>query len=174
MEQAERVAFCGLGTMGGPMAANLARAGFDLSVWTHTEEGRALRGRARRAGRRYAPEAAEGAGVVITMVVDAPQVQAVLLGDQGAAEALAGFALPRHVDDRPHRGTRSGRGTRAPRPGASGGARVRVAPKAEDGTLTIMAGGERSDFERALPILEVMGELIVLVGPVDTDSWPRC
>ena len=38
-------------------------------------------------------------------------------------------------------------------------------PKAEDGTLTIMAGGERSDFERALPVLEAMGELIVLVGP---------
>ena len=38
-------------------------------------------------------------------------------------------------------------------------------PKAEDGTLTIMAGGERSDFERALPPFEAMGERIVYVGP---------
>jgi 3-hydroxyisobutyrate dehydrogenase-like beta-hydroxyacid dehydrogenase len=36
MEKVERVAFCGLGIMGGPMAANLARAGFELSVWTRT------------------------------------------------------------------------------------------------------------------------------------------
>ena len=94
MEQAERVAFCGLGTMGGPMAANLARAGFDLSVWTHTE------GKAERFASEHGVqaagtprEAAEGAGIVVTMVVDAPQVEAVLLGDQGAAEALAPGSL---------------------------------------------------------------------------------
>ena len=39
MEKVERVAFCGLGIMGGPMAANLARAGFELSVWTRTSDG---------------------------------------------------------------------------------------------------------------------------------------
>ena len=39
-------------------------------------------------------------------------------------------------------------------------------PKAEDGTLTIMAGGEERDFERARPLFEAMGELIVHVGPV--------
>ena len=131
MEQAERVAFCGLGTMGGPMAANLARAGFDLCVWTHTE-GKAERFAAEH-GVRAADtprEAAEGAGVVITMVVDAPQVQAVLLGDQGAAEALARVRSastcrrsppPRHAIWAKHSSTATWRFWRRPCPGQAQG-----------------------------------------------------
>jgi 3-hydroxyisobutyrate dehydrogenase-like beta-hydroxyacid dehydrogenase len=167
MEQAERVAFCGLGTMGGPMAANLARAGFDLSVWTHTE-GKAERFAAEH-GVRAADtprEAAEGAGVVITMVVDAPQVQAVLLGDQGAAEALTPGSLCLDMSTIAPTAARDLGEALERRDLALVEAPVSGSrPKAEDGTLTIMAGGERSDFERALPILEAMGELIVLVGP---------
>ncbi len=167
MEQAERVAFCGLGTMGGPMAANLARAGFDLSVWTHTE------GKAERFASEHGVqaagtprEAAEGAGIVVTMVVDAPQVEAVLLGDQGAAEALEPGSLCLDMSTiAPTAARELGEALdqrdlallEAPVSGSR--------PKAEDGTLTIMAGGERSDFERGLPLLEAMGELIVLVGP---------
>ena len=167
MEQPERVAFCGLGTMGGPMAANLTRAGFDLSVWTHTE------GKAERFASEHGVqaagtprEAAEGAGIVVTMVVDAPQVKAVLLGDQGAAEGLAPGSLcldmstiaPTAARDL---GEALERRDLALLEAPVSGSR----PKAEEGTLTIMAGGERSAFERALPLLEAMGELIVLVGP---------
>src|SRR5258705_2386818 len=82
---AERVAFLGMGIMGSRMAANLRKAGFDVVVWNRT------RARAEEVGEPVAdtPEAAaEGAGVVITMVVDAPQVEAVLFGDDGAAETL--------------------------------------------------------------------------------------
>ena len=44
-------------------------------------------------------------------------------------------------------------------------------PKAEDGTLTIMAGGEREDFERARPLFDAMGELVVHVGPLGPARW---
>jgi 3-hydroxyisobutyrate dehydrogenase-like beta-hydroxyacid dehydrogenase len=167
MEQGERVAFCGLGTMGWPMAANLARAGFDLAVWTHSE-GKAERF-ASEFGVRAAgtpQEAADGAGTVITMVIDAPQVETVLLGDRGAADALEPGSLCLDMSTiAPIAAQKLGEALDqrdlALLEGPVSGSR----PKAEDGTLTIMAGGERSDFERALPLLEAMGELIVLVGP---------
>src|SRR5829696_9282160 len=89
-----RVAFCGLGIMGGPMAANLARAGFELSVYTRTKE-KAERFAAEHGARSAATprEAAEGASVVITMVPDAPEVEEVLLGEQGAVHGLPEGAL---------------------------------------------------------------------------------
>src|SRR5918994_3949978 len=89
MESRERVAFLGLGIMGFPMAANLVRAGFDVTVWNRSaaraEEFAAEHG-ARTAG--SAAEAASGAGVVITMVPDVPEVEEVLFGPAGAAEGL--------------------------------------------------------------------------------------
>ena len=167
MERIERVAFCGLGTMGWPMAANLARAGFDLSVWTHSE-GKAERFAAEHGVRAAATprEAAEGTGAVITMVIDAPQVEAVLFGEGGAAEALAPGSLCLDMSTiAPTAARKLGEALERRNllllEGPVSGSR----PKAEDGTLTIMAGGERAAFERALPLLEAMGELIVLVGP---------
>ena len=92
--EVRRVAFCGLGIMGGPMAANLARAGFELSVHTRTREKAELFA-AEHGGRAAATprEAAEGASVVITMVPDAPEVEEVLLGEQGAVHGLGDDAL---------------------------------------------------------------------------------
>ena len=86
-----RVAFCGLGIMGGPMAANLADAGFELSVYTRTRE-KAERFAQEHEGATAAAsprEAAEGASAVITMVPDAPEVEQVLFGPDGAAEGLS-------------------------------------------------------------------------------------
>jgi 3-hydroxyisobutyrate dehydrogenase-like beta-hydroxyacid dehydrogenase len=165
MARDERIAFCGLGIMGGPMAANLARAGFELSVYTRTRE-KAERFAEEHGARAAATprEAAEGASVVITMVPDAPEVEQVLFGPDGAAAALAADALVVDMS------------TIAP--SASLGIGERLAqdfveapvsgskPKAEDGTLTIFAGGERAAFERALPLFEAMGERIVHVGPL--------
>ena len=163
-----RVAFLGLGIMGWPMAANLARAGFDLAVWTRTGE-KAERFAAEHGAVAAATpaEAAEGADAAITMVVDAPEVEAVLLGDRGAADGAA----------RPARSAWTcPRSRPAPRwPSASGCASAALAfvdapvtgsrPKAEAGTLTIMVGAEEEDFARARPLLDAMGELVVHVGP---------
>jgi 3-hydroxyisobutyrate dehydrogenase len=167
MERIERVAFCGLGIMGGPMAANLARAGFELSVWTRTSE-KADRFASEHGARSAATpaEAAAGADAVITMVPDSPEVDSTLFGGDGAARALEGGGLAIDMS------------TIAPSAARAIGERLAESgidfleapvsgsrPKAEDGTLTIMAGGERAAFERAMPLLEAMGERIVHVGP---------
>jgi len=162
-----QVAFCGLGIMGGPMAANLVRAGFELSVYTRTRE-KAERFAAEH-GTRWAAtprEAAEGASVVITMVPDAPEVEEVLLGEQGAVHGLPDGALASDMSTIAPTAARA-IGSRL----ADDGVAFLVAPvsgsrpKAEDGTLTIMVGGERAAFEHALPLYEAMGERIVHVGP---------
>jgi 3-hydroxyisobutyrate dehydrogenase len=161
------VAFCGLGIMGGPMAANLARAGYELSAYTRTRE-KAEAFAAEHGARAAATprEAAEGASTVITIVPDAPEVEEVLLGEQGAVHGLGEGGLAIDMSTIAPTAARA-IGERLADDGAAfleapvSGSR----PKAEDGTLTIMVGGERSDFERAKPLFEVMGERIVHVGP---------
>lgn len=160
---AERVAFLGLGIMGSRMARNLRAAGYDVVVWNRT------RARAEELGEPIADTpraAAEGAGVVITMVVDAPQVEAVLFGDDGAAAGLAEGGLvvdmstiaPSAVKQIASRLAEGGIGfVDAPVTGSK--------PLAEDGTLTIMVGGSDEDFARAKPLFEAMGKLIVHCGP---------
>jgi 3-hydroxyisobutyrate dehydrogenase len=167
MAKRERVAFLGLGIMGAPMAANLARAGFEVTVWNRTAaraEEFAEEQEARVA--RTPAEAADASDMTITMVPDGPEVQAVLFGSGGAAEGLR------------HGGLAIDMSTIAPATSVAIGERLRAdgvgfldapvsgsRPKAEGATLTIMAGGEASDFERAKPVLEGMGELVVHVGP---------
>jgi 3-hydroxyisobutyrate dehydrogenase len=162
-----RVAFCGLGIMGGPMAANLVRAGFELSVYTRTRE-KAERFAAEHGASAAATprEAAEGASTVITMVPDAPEVEEVLLGEDGAVHGLGEGGLAIDMSTIAPTAARA-IGERLEADGAAfleapvSGSR----PKAEDGTLTIMVGGEDADFERARALFDAMGELIVHVGP---------
>ena len=166
MAKIERVGFAGLGIMGGPMARNLRQAGYDLSVYTRTAE-KAERFAAEPGARAAATpaEAAEGADAFVTMVPDGPEVEQVLLGDQGAVAALPEDALVVDMS------------TIAPSASRSIGERVAPRdfieapvsgskPKAEDGTLTIFAGSTAEAFERARPLFDVMGERIVHVGPV--------
>ena len=82
-----RVAFLGLGIMGSRMAANVARAGFELTVWNRTAS-TAERFCAEHSKSELAATPGGGwpaAEIVITMVVDGPQVESVLLGAEGAA-----------------------------------------------------------------------------------------
>jgi 3-hydroxyisobutyrate dehydrogenase len=162
-----KVAFFGLGIMGWPMAANLAKAGYELSVWTHSE-GKADRFAAEQGARAAGTprEAAQGADAAITMVVDSPEVEATLLGDEGAAQGLGDGALCIDMSTIAPSAAKalgerlSERGFQFLEAPVSGSR-----PKAEDGTLTIMAGGHDEAFERARPLLEAMGELIVHTGP---------
>src|SRR3954469_12683713 len=89
MANRERVAFLGLGIMGWPMAANVARAGFDVVAWNRTR----TRGEQFCAEHEVrlastAAQAASAADMTITMVPDVPEVESVLFGDRGAAEGL--------------------------------------------------------------------------------------
>jgi 3-hydroxyisobutyrate dehydrogenase-like beta-hydroxyacid dehydrogenase len=162
----ERIGFLGLGIMGSRMAANLARAGYELAVWTHTP-GKAQAWAAEHGARPFDTPAALAAesDVVFSMVVDGEQVASVLLGAGGAIEAAREGLLCVDCSTIAPGQTRAigaalaERGARmldAPVTGSS--------PRAEDGTLTIMVGGEEGDFARARPMLEAMGKLIVHVG----------
>ncbi|MFZ0041647.1 MAG: NAD(P)-dependent oxidoreductase [Solirubrobacteraceae bacterium] len=163
----ERVAFLGLGIMGSRMAANLARAGVEVTVWNRTASTAEKFASEHGATARPTPaSAAEGCGVIFTMVVDGPQVQHVLLADGGAAEgAPAGAVFVDCSTIGPAAtfeigtvlGERRFSLVDAPVTGSS--------PKAQDGTLTFMVGGSEEDFERVRPLLEIMGELIVYAGP---------
>ncbi|MDQ6915734.1 MAG: NAD(P)-dependent oxidoreductase [Actinomycetota bacterium] len=162
----ERVGFIGLGIMGSRMAANLRRAGFELTVWNRT----AARARewAEVHGAEVAVRPADVAAasdVVVTMVVDGDQVEQVLLGEGGAVEGARPGLLCVDMSTigpaqaRALGAALAGRDVRfmdAPVSGSS--------PRAQDGTLTIMAGGEDEDFARARPLFEAMGERVVHVG----------
>jgi 3-hydroxyisobutyrate dehydrogenase-like beta-hydroxyacid dehydrogenase len=162
----ERIGFLGLGIMGSRMAANVAKAGYQLTVWTHTE------GKAQRWASEHEAmavdtpaEVAAASDIVVSMVVDGAQVEGVLCGEDGVAEGAADGLLCIDMSTIAPTDTRriasrleqwGIRMMDAPVTGSS--------PRAQDGTLTIMAGGEQEDFERAEALLETMGELIVHVG----------
>ena len=163
-----QVGFLGLGIMGSRQAANLSRAGHDLAVFNRTrataEAWVAEHGGLVAASPR---EAAERADVVISMVVDGPQVEALLLGADGAVHGARPGALFVDMSTIAPSQTRAIGARLAERGVAFVDAPVTgSAPRAEDATLTIMAGGEARDVERARPLLEAMGRLVVHVGPL--------
>ena len=164
----DRIGFVGLGIMGSRMAAKLARAGYELTVFNRTRA-TADAWVAEHGGAVADCPAAVGAAsdLVISMVVDGDQVREVLLGEQGVAQGAGAGTLCVDMSTIAPAQTRAigedlqGLGIElidAPVTGSS--------PKAQDGTLTIMAGGRAEDFERARPLFEVIGELVVHVGPL--------
>ena len=167
MAKVERVAFLGLGIMGSRMAANLCRRGFEVIAWNRTRARAEELAEAHGAHVATTPaEAAQRADAVITMVVDAPEVEQVLFGEAGAASTLAEGSLCIDMSTIAATTSRAIGSRLAERGIAFLDAPVTgSSPKAEDGTLTIMVGGERADFDRARPVFETMGELIVHVGP---------
>jgi 3-hydroxyisobutyrate dehydrogenase len=161
-----RVGFIGLGIMGSLMAENLARAGFPLTVSTRTA-GKAEAWVEKHGGDAVATPAdvARASDIVITMVVDGPQVTEVLLGEDGVVDGASEGLLCIDMSTIAPGDTRAIGEQLAERGIAFVDAPVTgSSPKAEDGTLTIMAGGAATDFERARPLFEAMGELIVHVG----------
>jgi len=161
-----RLGFVGLGIMGGPMAANLVRAGFEVTVWNRTPAkaeplaalGAAIAG--------SPAEVAEAAEVVVSCVTDSPDVEAIAIGPSGIAEGgRAGLYYVDCSTIAPATARRlaarlGGQGIRmldAPVSGGDVGARA--------GTLAIMVGGEAADFEAVQPVLQAMGRTIVHCGP---------
>ncbi|OLF19408.1 2-hydroxy-3-oxopropionate reductase [Actinophytocola xanthii] len=161
-----RIAFVGLGIMGLPMAKNLVRAGHEVVGYNRSE---AKRGKLADAGGTAAgsvPEAVRGAEVVITMLPDSPDVEAVVLGREGVLDSagrgtlLVDMSTIAPATARTVAQRASEAGLRALDAPVSGGEQGAV-----DGTLSIMVGGERAHFDAALPLLEVLGATVVHVGP---------
>jgi 3-hydroxyisobutyrate dehydrogenase len=167
MAGTSRIGFVGLGTMGLAMAANARRAGLEVSAWNRTP-GRA--GDLPDLGVQIldSPAAVAAASdIVITMVSDTPDVEAVLFGPNGVAEgAKAGTLVVdmSTIAPTPTREFAKRLGEKgvhmldAPVSGGSEGAKK--------GTLSIFVGGDAADLERARPVLETLGTTITHVGPI--------
>ena len=163
----DRVGFIGLGIMGRPMVANLIQNGIAVSVWNRSRPGieAALAAGATEA---ESPEAvARDSDIVVTIVTDSPDVEAVLFGPGGAANGLRPGSLfidmstisPAVTRDLAARlAERDVAMLDAPVSGGEGGATA--------GTLSIMVGGDADSVTRARPLFEAMGKTIVHVGPV--------
>jgi 2-hydroxy-3-oxopropionate reductase len=160
------VGFIGLGVMGMPMAKNLLAAGYPV-VGYNRSPGK-LRAFA-EVGGAAAANVAEVAGrsdLVITNLPDTPDVESVLLGENGVLEGLAPGGVVVDVSTiRPDVARRiaevaAERGIGALDAPVSGGEQGAVA-----GTLSIMVGGNPETFASALPVLQAMGKTIVHVGP---------
>jgi 3-hydroxyisobutyrate dehydrogenase-like beta-hydroxyacid dehydrogenase len=162
----ESVGFVGLGIMGSRQAANLARAGYELTVFNRTRERAEAWVQEHGGTVADSPrEVAERSDVVITMVVDGAQVEEMILGEDGA---LAGAREGTLFVDMSTIAPATARGL-AKTLSEAGHAFVDApvtgsSPKAEAGTLTIMCGGAEADVARARPLFEVMGEKIVHAG----------
>ena len=160
------VAFLGLGAIGRPMAARIATAGFPLTVWNRTVE--RTREFTRERGARPATSAADavnGADVVITCLSTSADVASVL--DKDAVTSFrAGATLVDCTSGDPATARRIATRLRA-RDIAFIDAPVSGGVKgAQEGTLTVMCGGDEHDIERVRPVLEAFGKKIVHCGPV--------
>jgi 2-hydroxy-3-oxopropionate reductase len=166
MQTTRTVAFIGLGIMGRPMAANLARARFDVTG--HSRRAASAEGLLAEGGRwaGSVASAVQDADAVITMLPDSPDVEAVALGPDGVvASAAPGTLFIDMSSIRPDVARRvaaagAARGLRCLDAPVSGGERGAI-----DGTLSIMVGGAAPDVAAARPLLDAMGATIRHVGP---------
>jgi 3-hydroxyisobutyrate dehydrogenase len=168
LSSAQTLAFVGLGQMGRPMAARLARAGHRLRVYDANRKAlEAFAVESAASACASAAEAARGAEVLITMLPDGRIVRDVLLGAGRAADALGRGAAVVDMSSSDPVGTRelgaalAAKGIALVDAPVSGGVR-----KAVDGTLSIMAGGDGATIERVRPLLDKMGGRIFLTGPL--------
>lgn len=161
----ERVGFIGLGIMGLGMSRNLLAAGYQLTVWNRSPERADALVEAGAARADSPAELAAVVDVVITCVSDTPDVEQVLVGDDGVIHAAPTGALvvdcstisPQVTRDIAEQlGARDIGMLDAPVSGGSEGA--------ANGTLSIMVGGPEEHFARALPLLQAMGDTVTHVG----------
>ena len=160
------IAFIGLGIMGGPMAGHLAQAGHTVIGYDRSPERTAALVEAGGKSADSIEQAVKDADVVAIMVPDSPDVQTVLLGDNGVfAHAQPDTLVIDFSSIRPDVTAELAR------LGAQRGIRVIDAPVsggepgAKNASLSIMVGASDDDFAAAKPILDIVGKTIVHVGP---------
>jgi len=170
----KRIGFIGLGIMGKPMARNLLKAGYPLTVYSRGRSAVEALMADGATGARSSQDVAERSDIVITMVTDTPDVRQVILEEKGV---LAGIGAGGTIIDM---STISPSATReiaevvkakgvhfldAPVSGGEGGAIA--------GTLSIMVGGEAEVFNDCLPIFQALGKNIIHVGGTGTGQLTK-
>jgi len=169
-----RIGFIGLGIMGKPMARNLMKAGFSLVV--HSRSAGPVQELAKEGASAVSSprEVSAGSDVIVTMLPNSPDVEAVALGKNGIHEsARSGQMLIDMSTINPliaqSIGSRlAALGVNMIDAPVSGGEKGAI-----DGTLSIMAGGTAEDFERALPIFQAMGKTITHLGPLGSGGFTK-
>ena len=161
----ERVGFIGLGIMGQGMAHNIGQTGFPLTVWNRTASRMQGLVAAGAAASSSPADCARQSDIIITCVSDTPDVEQVLLGENGVIHAAAPGSLVIDMSTISPQVTQKIAAALAekgifmldaPVSGGSEGA--------TKGTLSIMVGGEAAQVERAMPVLQAMGKKITHVG----------
>ncbi len=166
-----KIAFLGLGDIGKPMADHLAREPFELTVWNRTAAKaddfvRVHNGKKVRAAKTPA-NAVTGSDVVITCLPSSVEVEELLHREDGILAGISSGALfldctsgdpTASIDIAAELATRGIQFVDAP---VSGGTIAAI-----EGRLTVMCGGERTAFDRVMPVLEAFGKKIVYCGPV--------
>ncbi len=169
-----RIGFIGLGIMGKPMAKNLLKAGYELTVFDKIAEPVKELAEAGASTAGSAREVAAASDIVITMLPNSPHVKAAILGPDGVLEgivagkividmsSIAPFAS-REIAARLHE--KSVEMLDAP---VSGGE-----PKAIEGTLSIMVGGKSAVFDACRELLSKMGKSVVLCGDIGAGNTTK-
>lgn len=166
---ATQVGFIGLGLMGAPMAHNLLKAGYPLTVWNRTAAKMAPLTEAGATPAESPEDLAGRVEIVFTMLTDAPQVREVALGQRGIVHGAkpgtividtSSIAPSAARDIAQELGARQIEMLDAPVSGGVSGA--------TEGTLSIMVGGEEEMYTVALPVLRAVGKTIAHVGPQGT------
>ncbi len=160
--------------MGRPMALNLVRAGYRLTVHNRSQGGvDALA--AAGARRAVSPkEVAAASDVVITMLPDSPDVEQVVLGTDGLIDGvrfgtlLVDMSTINPLVSRKLGDAMAARGAAMLDAPVSGGEKGAV-----DGALSIMVGGESRDVERARPLFDVMGRTVTHMGPLGSGGFTK-
>jgi len=161
-----QIGFVGLGIMGAPMALNLMKAGYKLKVYNRSDRPRVQEVVDAGADRVDTPAlAAAGSDVIITIVTDTPDVENVILGEDGVIHSAASGSTVIDMSTISPRVTQqiaeqlSEKGIRMLDAPVSGGDVGAV-----NGTLSIMVGGKQEAFDHCLPVFEAMGKNVNLIG----------
>ncbi len=161
----KKVGFIGLGIMGMPMVHNLIKAGFEVTVYNRTTS-KAEQMVSEGAKKADSPkELAEKCPVVITIVSDTPDVESVILGENGIIDGIKPDSVVIDMSTISPQATQKiaaylkEKGAHMLDAPVSGGEQGAI-----NGTLSIMVGGDAKIFERCQPILEAMGKNVVHVG----------
>ena len=163
----QRIGFIGLGIMGRGMTANLLKAGFDVTVWNRTiarMDELVAQGAHAAAG---PADVAARCDIIVVCVSDTPDVQAVVLGEQGVINGATPGSLVIDCSTISPQATQE-----IAKALAQNGVHMLDAPVsggsegAAKGTLSIMVGGAAEQFERALPVFQAMGKTVTHVGDI--------
>ncbi len=162
-----KIAFIGTGTMGRPMLANLIKKSFEVIAYDVVPAALQSAVAAGAKAAASAADAAKAGDLVVTMLPSSSHVESVYLGQGGVANAVASGKLCVDMSTIDPAVTRRvaaalrAKGVRFVDAPVSGGV-----PRATDGTLAIMMGGDARDIEDARPVLAAMGANLIHVGPV--------